>query len=117
MIHITEDKLRDGQIAAVLSDTMLTFNLAFGQTCVRNVSGTATVAASTMQGTFNGHDCSGAPITNGTLSLAIQRIDIAGTWVGESPAPFGAGTWTWRLTQNGSNIGGSVSIDTTNITD
>jgi hypothetical protein len=114
---VTEDKERDGPVAATLSGTTLTFTFNYGDSCVRTVSGTAIVAVdNTMAGTFSGHDCQGTPVSNGRLSLSLPRPNLAGEWSGAAPTTaFGSGSWTWQLRQDGSNITGSVTFHTANL--
>lgn len=115
-VVVVEDMLRDG----TLSGNTLTFTFTFGVNCPRTVSGTATIDATSASGTFSGQDCNNNRISNGRLSLSIQRpsgSQLAGTtWYQATNPPsglFGPDGWGWRFTQVGANVGGFADISGT----
>lgn len=119
-----------GPFAGTVSGNTLYFNFSVGhhgQGCGNAISGTATVSAHNMVGTFGGHDCNGGSVTNGTFTVAppddtidTTRLPVSGTWKGNIPSvpALGGGAWTWVIAQegdvNGGNLHGSVSVTSGN---
>ena len=63
---------KGGRFAGTVSGNTLYFNFSVGhqgQGCGNAISGTATVSAHNMVGTFSGHDCKGGSVTNGTFTV------------------------------------------------
>ena len=112
---ITEDRRRTGFFAGTLSGSTLSFNFNYGGNCIRKVSGTLAVGPNSMKGTFNGTNSCGGTIDNGQVSLTSGRPDLTGTWAGEAPSIFGAGTWRWVVQQYGTRISAMVTIATNNL--
>jgi hypothetical protein len=113
-----------GPFAGTVSGNTLTFNFSVGMGgngCGNAIAGTATVGASSMTGTFSGHDCAGQAVTNGTFTCALDpgltttRFPVAGAWVGALPPAMGKGTSTWVFSQGGDVNGGSLT-GTVNVT-
>jgi len=133
-----------GPFTGTISGNTISFNFSVGNSgngCGNAISGVATVSSvntmtarpntmNTMTATFSGKDCSGNPVTNGAFTVSLQdptlpdqtasatRFPIAGTWQGFLPPPFGGGSWTWKLAQdgdvNGGNLSGSVTVSSDN---
>lgn len=119
-----------GLFAGTVSGNTLFFNFSVGnhgQGCGNAISGTATVSAQSMAGTFSGHDCKGGTITNGTFTVVppvdtidTTRLPVSGTWTGTIPslAVLGGGAWTWVIAQdgdvNGGHLTGSVNVTSDN---
>jgi hypothetical protein len=119
-----------GPFAGTVSGNTLYFNFSagnHGQGCGNAISGTATVNAKSMAGTFSGHDCKGGSVTNGTFTLVppvdtidTTRLPVSGTWTGNIPSltVLGGGAWTWVIAQagdvNGGNLTGSVNVTSDN---
>jgi hypothetical protein len=110
----TEDKLRDGLFAGVLSGSTLIFNFNYGQNCVRMVSGTLAAGATMLSGPFSRADsCSGSK--SGQITLTTGRPDLVGTWSGPAPSVLGGGNWTWKVQQDGTTVTAAVTIATNNV--
>jgi hypothetical protein len=121
---------KGGPFAGTISGNSLFFNFSLGnhgQGCGNAISGTATVSPKSMTGTFNGHDCKGGTITNGTFTVVppvdtidTTRLPVSGTWTGNIPSVpvLGGGAWTWVIAQegdvNGGALHGSVSVTSDN---
>lgn len=117
---------KSGPFAGTVSGNTLYFNFSVGQKgqgCGNAISGTATVGAHSMAGTFSGHDCRGGSVTNGTFTVIppdegidSTRLPVSGTWKGNIPSlpVLGGGAWTWVIAQdgdvNGGNLHGSVNV-------
>ncbi len=111
---------KSGPFAGTISGSTLYFNFSVGhqgQGCGNAISGTATVSAHSMVGTFSGHDCKGGSVTNGEFTVVppvdtidSTRLPVSGTWKGTIPSlpGLGGGAWTWVVTQEGDVSGGSL---------
>jgi hypothetical protein len=107
-----------GPFAGTVSGSTLTFNFSVGMGglgCGNALSGTATVGARTLTGTWSGHNCAGRSISSGQLTLSLPpglsatRMSASGSWTGGIPPAVGGGSWTWVIAQDGDVTGGNLS--------
>ena len=113
-----------GPVVGTVSGNTLTFNFSIGnqgQGCGNTASGTATVDATTMTGTFTGKRCNGQSYANGTFTVNLpypyraSPYPLGGNWMMNIPAAAGGGRWNFTISEtavdvSSGTVSGSVAV-------
>ena len=118
-----------GPLVGTVSGNRLNFNFSIGNSgmgCGNTGSGSATVEASTMSGTFSGKRCNGQSYTNGSFTLNLPypyrayAYPIDGTWTANIPAAAGGGRWTFTISEStvdvtSGTVSGTVAVSSSSM--
>ena len=84
-----------------MSGNTLSYNFSYGNGgtgCGNAISGTAIIGPTLLTGVFDGQDCTGQAVTNGSMTVLLTggvmtALPISGTWegAGDLPANIGGG--------------------------